>query len=188
MPFIRTSAGTWQFQSPTDVAAAGNNDASAVDVPLRSPTPSCQAVRRAFSALYRIEDFTLQLIGSGFFAQIYKVMYWYSSLFLAVSHKWLIGYFVELFFCLIFFLVIAVCYLWQLTTRQWFHLDLWNAGRKSCWLVSPACLSGDQKCPKSCFGTCRLWQSVTHLLPTCGYCYHILFCISWANAAVSRVL
>jgi len=29
MPFIRTSAsaGTWQFQSPTDVATAGANDA-----------------------------------------------------------------------------------------------------------------------------------------------------------------
>ena len=73
MPFVRTAAGTWQLQSPTDVATAGSSDD--VDVPLRSPTPSCQAVRRAFSALYRIEDFTLQLIGSGFFAQIYKVMH-----------------------------------------------------------------------------------------------------------------
>jgi len=75
MPFVRTSAGTWQLQSPTDAATASSSDISAEDVPLRSPTPSCQAVRRAFSALYRIEDFTLQLIGSGFFAQIYKVMH-----------------------------------------------------------------------------------------------------------------
>jgi len=75
MPFVRTSAGTWQLQSPTDVASAGTVDSSSVDITTRSPTPSCQAVRRAVSALYRIDDFTLQPIGSGFFAQIYKVLY-----------------------------------------------------------------------------------------------------------------
>lgn len=74
MPFVRTSAGTWKFQC-TDVASAGTSDNTSVDVASRSPTPSCQALRRAVSALYRIEDFTLQPIGSGFFAQIYKVSY-----------------------------------------------------------------------------------------------------------------
>jgi len=74
MPFVRTAAGTWQLQLPTDITSAGTNDSSSVDVTLRSPTPSCQAVRRAVSSLYRLEDFTLQHIGSGFFAQIYKVL------------------------------------------------------------------------------------------------------------------
>jgi len=77
MPFVRTSAGTWQFQSPTGVSAAGTSDSSSVDIVPQSPTPSCQAVKRAFSALFRIEDFTLQPIGSGFFAQIYKVNCWH---------------------------------------------------------------------------------------------------------------
>ena len=75
MPFVRTSAGTWQLQLPTDAASAGTSDSSSADVPSPSPTPSCQAVRRAVSALYRIDDFTLQPIGSGFFAQIYKVLH-----------------------------------------------------------------------------------------------------------------
>jgi len=75
MPFVRTSAGTWQFQSSTDTVAAGTNDSSVVARTSQLPAPSYQAVRRALSALYRIEDFTLQPIGSGFFAQIYKVMF-----------------------------------------------------------------------------------------------------------------
>jgi len=74
MPFIRTSAGTWQFQSPTDIPSPGTCDSTSVVLTLQSPAPSYQAVRRAVSALYRIDDFTLEPIGSGFFAQIYKVL------------------------------------------------------------------------------------------------------------------
>lgn len=54
-------------------APRDNEDCDERD-PCRIPGPSCQALRRALAALYRLDDFYLERIGSGFFSDVYKVV------------------------------------------------------------------------------------------------------------------
>lgn len=39
----------------------------------RIPGPSCRALRQAITALYCLDDFLLERLGSGFFSDVYKV-------------------------------------------------------------------------------------------------------------------
>lgn len=64
-----------------------NDESKSGAIPGTRKTPSCLTIHDAFGKLFRIDDFTLEILGNGFFSDVYKVKQFLQIPFLRDSFK-----------------------------------------------------------------------------------------------------